>query len=283
MMRKSLNGLSPVYLVLLAMICVQTGTAIAKYLFPVLGASGTVSIRLGFASLILLIVFKVKIFGRKRSDYLICLVYGICLAGMNLSFYTAIKYIPMGLGTTIEFVGPLILAILLSRKRIDFVWAILAGLGIVLITPWTSSGAIDLSGILLAGLAGLFWAGYILIGKKVSQQMKSTDGVALGMLVAFLVVLPFGINGGGLEQLNFKWILLGISVALLSSAVPFNLDMKAFKNISPKTYSVLMSLHPAFAGLSGLIFLGERLNIIQSCAVLTVVVASVGSSVTSKK
>lgn len=283
MLRNALERLPPVYLVMLAMICVQTGTALAKHLFPVLGPSGTVSIRLGFAAAILLVVFKVKIFGRKQSDYLQCLLYGICLAGMNLSFYIAIKFIPMGLGTTIEFVGPLALAILLSRKYTDLIWIVLAGLGIVLITPWNDSGAVDLRGIFLAGLAGLFWAGYILCGKKLSQQMKSTDAVALGMLVAFLILLPFGISGGDLEHLNFKWLLFGISVALLSSAIPFSLDMKAFKNISSKTYSILMSLHPALAALSGLIFLGERLTLLQSCAIACVIIASIGSSIASKK
>lgn len=282
-MKNRANRLESLYLVVLAMICVQAGTAIAKYLFPVLGASGTVSVRLGFASLILLIVFKVRIFGRQKSDYLLCLPYGICLAGMNLSFYFAINLIPMGLGTTIEFVGPLALTISMSRKYMDFIWAILAGLGIVLITPWNNSGAVDLSGVLLAGLAGIFWAGYILCGKKISQKIKSSDAVALGMLVAFLIVLPFGISDGVFEKLNIRWLLIGISVALLSSAIPFSLDMKAFKNISSKTYSILMSLHPAFAALSGLVFLGERLSLIQGSAIVSVIIASVGSSITSKK
>lgn len=282
-MKAKTDSLASIYLVVLAMICVQLGTALAKYLFTILGASGVVSLRLGFASLILLTVFKVNIFGRKRIDYLACLYYGICLAGMNLAFYFAIKLIPMGLGTTIEFIGPLMLAILISRKHVDFIWAILAGLGIVLMAPWSNSSDVDLIGVLLAGLAGIFWAGYIVCGKNLSQRMKPTDAVALGMLVAFLIVLPFGIGDGVLERLNPKWLLIGGGVALLSSAIPFSLDMNAFKNTSSGTYSILMSLHPAFAALSGLAFLGERLDLIQSCAVLLVVTASIGSSVTSRK
>lgn len=282
-MKNNKDSLLSIYSVILAMISVQSGTAIAKYLFPVLGASGVVSVRLGLASLMLLVVFKVKVFARKKSDYLACLYYGICIAGMNLSFYFAIKLIPMGLGTAIEFIGPLVLAISTSRKHVDFIWAILAGLGIAIMAPWSNSGAIDFIGVSLAGLAGIFWAGYILCGKSVSRQMKPTDAVALGMLVAFLIALPFGIGDGVLERLDPKWLLMGGGVALLSSAIPFSLDMKAFKNISSRTYSILMSLSPAFAAFSGLIFLGERLDLIQSCAVLFVVVASIGSSVTSRK
>lgn len=272
-----------IYLVILAMACVQSGTAIAKFLFPVLGPAGTVSLRLGIASLLLLVIFKVKIVGRNRLDYAWCLLYGLCLAGMNLSFYYAIKFIPMALGTTIEFTGPLALAIILSRKYQDFIWAGLAGLGIALITPWSNTNGIHLGGIALAALAGTFWVGYILCGKLVSQKMKSIDAVALGMGFAFLLVLPFGLNDGFVEKLNIKWLLLGVCVALLSSAIPFSLDMRAFKNLSSKTYSILMSLHPALAALSGFIFLGERLNLIQTLAVLSVIIASIGSAITSKK
>jgi inner membrane transporter RhtA len=282
-MKNFINSLGSIYLVVLGIICVQTGAAFAKYLFPALGANGTVTVRLAFASIILLTVFRVKIFGRKKSDYLWCLLYGISLAGMNLSFYLAISRVPLGLGVTFEFLGPLLLAISLSRKYTDFIWAALAGLGIAMIAPWSNSGSLDIVGILLALLAGLFWVGYILCGKKISGKMKPIDAVALGMFAAFLLVLPFGINDGVVEKINLKLMVIGIAVALLSSAIPFSLDMKAFKNISSKTYSILMSLHPAVAALSGFLFLGEKLSVTQSCSVLFVVVASVGSAITSKR
>jgi len=272
-----------IYLIVLAMLCVQSGTAIAKFLFPVLGPGGTVSLRLGIASLILLIFFRVKIWGRKKSDYVLCLLYGVCLAGMNLSFYYAIKLIPMGLGTTIEFVGPLTLAMMLSRKYTDFIWAGLAALGIVFIAPWNHSSGVSLTGISLAVLAGTFWAGYILCGKRVSQRMESIDAVALGMAFAFLLVLPFGLSDGFVVKLNMKWFLLGFCVALLSSAIPFSLDMKAFKKVSSQTYSILMSMHPALAALSGLLFLSEHLSSLQMISVLLVIAASIGSTITSAK
>ncbi|MCL1668553.1 DMT family transporter [Elizabethkingia ursingii] len=272
-----------IYMVVLAMICVQSGTAIAKFLFPVLGPAGTVSLRLGIASLLLLVIFKIKIFGRSKFDYYWCLSYGVCLAGMNLSFYYAIKFIPMALGTTIEFTGPLALAIILSRKYQDFIWAGLASLGIALITPWSNTNSINIIGILLAALAGIFWVGYILCGKIISQKMESIDAVTLGMGVAFLIVLPLGLNDGFVEKLNIKWLLLGACVALLSSAIPFSLDMRAFNKLSSKTYSILMSLHPALAALSGFIFLGEHLNLIQILAILSVIIASIGSAITSKR
>lgn len=283
MIKKENQHSYAIYLVVLAMLCVQSGTAIAKFLFPVLGPGGTVSLRLGIASLILLLLFRVKILGRKKSDYVLCLLYGGCLAGMNLSFYYAIKLIPMGLGTTIEFVGPLTLAMILSRKYTDFIWAGLAALGIVLIAPWNHSSTVSFTGILLAVLAGAFWAGYILCGKRVSQRMESTDAVALGMAFAFLLVLPFGLSDDFVAKLNMKWLLLGICVALLSSAIPFSLDMKAFKKVSSQTYSILMSLHPALAALSGLLFLSEHLSFLQMISILLVIAASMGSTITSTK
>ena len=276
-------GMKSVYLVVVGMLCVQSGTALAKFVFSSLGASGIVTLRLGLAAIILIILFRVNLFNRPYRDFLNCLPYGISLAGMNLIFYLAIEKIPMGLGTAIEFTGPLTLAVATSRKPQDFLWAVFAGIGIIMITPWTNSGEIELSGVLLAGLAGVFWVGYILSGKKASLEMNPTDTVAIGILIAFLIVLPFGINDGILEKLNLKWLLIGGGVALLTSAIPFSLDMQAFKNIPSKTYSILMSLHPALAAFSGLLFLGERLSMVQAFAVILVVVASMGTAYSSKK
>lgn len=278
-----LKELPPVPLVILAMICVQAGTALAKYLFPVLGASGTVTLRLGVASILIIGLFRINLFRLRKMEYLWCFLYGFCLAGMNLFFYYAIDRIPMGLGTTVEFIGPLSLAIVTSRKWIDVVWTALATIGILLLAPWQTTNDIDSIGLLLAGLAGAFWAAYILVGKQVSSRVEPITAVGIGMLFAFIMVSPFGLNDQFVANLNIKWLLVGIGVAVLSSAIPFILDMKAFKNLSSKTYSILMSLHPAFAALSGLIFLSENLSYLEWISVFSVIIASMGATITSKK
>ncbi|WP_207431539.1 EamA family transporter [Sabulibacter ruber] len=266
----------------MSIVSVQTGASVAKYLFPVLGASGTASLRIGFSAIILLAFFRTNLLQLNRRQLLYCAGYGTCLGAMNLVFYFAIKRIPLGLGVTIEFMGPLALAIIGSRKLLDLMWAALAGLGIALIAPWNTN-SIDLVGVLCAALAGSLWAGYILLGGKVSKFMKGGDAVAVGMVFATLLVVPFGVFSGGLSALNGPLLLLGIAVALLTSAIPFTLDMNALRQLSSKNYSILMSLHPAVAALSGLLFLQEHLSLTQWLSIACVIAASVGATVFSKK
>ncbi|ALJ00447.1 EamA family transporter [Rufibacter tibetensis] len=267
--------------VLLSMICVQGGASVAKLLFPVLGASGTASLRIGFSALILLAVFRTNLFRLNRRQWLFCLTYGTCLGAMNLVFYSAIKRIPIGLGVTIEFTGPLALALLGSRKPLDLLWVLLAGLGIALIAPW--QGGVDAVGVALALLAGGLWAGYILLGGKVSKIMGSGDAVTVGMLFATAFVVPFGVMGGGLAAMDGHLLLVGVAVALLTSALPFTLEMGALRQLPSKTFGILMSLHPAFGALSGLLFLGEYLTLSQWMSISCVIAASVGATYFSKK
>jgi inner membrane transporter RhtA len=194
----------------------------------------------------------------------------------------AIARIPIGLGVTLEFVGPLGLAIFGSKKPIDFLWVVLAATGIVLITPWTGTG-LNLAGVLLALLAGVFWAGYIILGGRISKIMKGGDAVAIGMLFAAIVILPFGIYSGGLSTLNPKLLGLGAALALLSSAIPFTLEMRALKQLPARTFSILMSLEPAMASLAALVFLQEYLTLKECFAVAFVVIASAGSSLTARR
>ena len=268
--------------ILLAMISIQGGASIAKHLFPVLGASGTASLRIVFAAFILLAVFRTRLSSLTRKQWQYCLAYGSFLGAMNLVFYFAIQRIPLGLGVTLEFTGPLALALLGSRKAIDLVWVLLAGLGIVLMAPWNES-SIDLLGAGLALLAGAFWAGYIVVGGKVSKIMKGGDAVAVGMLFASVFVLPFGIFSGDLAVLNWELLLIGVGVALLTSAIPYTLEMGALNEISPKNFGILMSLHPAFAALSGMIFLSEFLSPLQWTSIACVVIASAGATYFSRK
>ncbi|WP_231425488.1 DMT family transporter [Pedobacter sp. Leaf250] len=274
--------ISPVPAVLLSIISVQCGAAIAKSLFPEIGAAATASLRIGLSAIILLVAFRPNLLALQAKQWKYVILYGLSLGAMNMVFYFAIERIPIGLGVTLEFVGPLILAIFSSKKALDFIWILLAAVGIALIAPWTSNG-LDLLGVLLALLAGGFWAAYIILGGRISKIMKGGEAVAVGMLFASILILPFGIFGGGLNNLNPKLLGLGAALALLSSAIPFTLEINALKQLPARTFSILMSLEPAMAALAAYLFLKERLSITECIAVACVVIASAGSSYTSSK
>lgn len=273
--------LPPIPAVLLSIVSVQCGAAIAKGLFPEIGAAATATLRIGLSAVILLIAFRPNLSGLNIKQWKYVILYGLSLGAMNLIFYMAIERIPIGLGVTLEFVGPLVLAIFSSKKMTDFIWIVLACTGIALITPWSGNG-LDLIGVLLALLAGCFWAAYIILGGKISKMMKGGDAVAIGMVFATFFILPFGITDGRLGQLNPQLLGLGAALALLSSAIPFSLEINALKELPAKTFSILMSLEPAMAALSAFVFLQEYLSVTECVAVACVVIASAGSAITSK-
>ncbi|MBO9676246.1 MAG: EamA family transporter [Sphingobacteriaceae bacterium] len=279
---KSKINIPPIPAILLSIISVQCGAAIAKALFPQIGAAATASLRIGLSAVILLIAFRPNLFKLTTKQWKYTILYGVCLGVMNMVFYMAIARIPIGLGVTLEFAGPLVLAIFGSKKAIDFIWVILAATGIILITPWTGNG-LNLAGILLALLAGVFWAGYIILGGRISKIMKGGEAVAIGMIFATLVILPFGITGGGLSNLSPRLLGLGAALALLSSAIPFTLEMRALKQLPARTFSILMSLEPAMASLAALVFLQEYLTLKECLAVAFVVIASAGSALTARR
>ena len=267
--------------VLLAIISVQSGAAIAKGLFPAIGAAGTASLRIGISALLLLAVYRPNLKKITIDQWKIVIPYGLSLGAMNLIFYLAIERIPIGLAVTLEFIGPLLVAVFGSKRWIDFFWVLLAAAGIVLIAPWTSNG-IDMLGMLFALLAGAFWAAYIVLGSKVSKIMKGGDAVATGMLFASILIVPFGILGNGLSNLTPQYLGLGVVLALLSSAIPFTLEMKALGQLPARTFSILMSLEPAAASICAFLFLQEYLSFNEVLAVIFVVIASAGSTITSK-
>ncbi|AZI25059.1 DMT family transporter [Pedobacter sp. G11] len=275
-------NLPPVPAVLLSIISVQCGAAIAKGLFPEIGAAATASLRIGLSAIILLAAFRPNLTKLNAKQWKYVILYGLSLGAMNMVFYMAIERIPIGLGVTLEFVGPLLLAIFSSKKAIDFIWIVLAAIGIALIAPWTSNG-LNLTGVLLALLAGGFWAAYIILGGRISKIMKGGEAVAVGMLFATLLILPFGIFSGGLNQLSPKLLGLGASLALLSSAIPFTLEINALKQLPARTFSILMSLEPAMAALAAFVFLQEYLSLTECIAVACVVIASAGSAITAKR
>ena len=280
-MKIKLN-IPPIPAVIISIISVQCGAAIAKGLFPEIGAAATASLRIGLSAVILLIAFRPNILKLNARQWKYVSLYGVSLGMMNMVFYLAISRIPVGLGVTLEFVGPLILAIFGSRRTIDFIWVSLSIVGIALIAPWSSNG-LDISGVLLALLAGVFWAAYIILGGRISKIMKGGEAVSVGMLIATIIILPFGILSGGLHLLNPKLLGLGAALALLSSAIPFTLEIGALKQLPAKTFSILMSLEPAMASVAAFVFLKEYLSVTECIAVGCVVFASAGSSFTAGK
>ncbi len=267
---------------LLSMVCVQGGASIAKQLFPSIGAIGTSTLRIGLSALLLTIINRPKFSTFTKQQWLYCSIYGLGIAAMNLIFYMAIQRIPLGLGVTVEFIGPLFLALALSRKWMDVVWALLACAGILFIVPWQNND-VDLLGLFLAFLAGVFWAVYIVMGGKVAAIMPGKDAVTTGMLFATAIIIPFALWDGALMNLTPILFLKGLGVAILSSALPFSLDLVALKQLPAKTFSILTSLQPAFAAFSGLIFLSEKLTVLQWVSIACVITASMGATIFSKK
>ncbi len=264
-----------------AMVSVQGGASIAKTLFSPLGPAGVATLRTGLAGLLLALIHRPNITQFTKQQWLCILFYGFSTAAMNLIFYYGVQLIPLGLAVTIEFIGPLGLALLTSRKATDFLWALLAAVGIILIVPWdkqASETSINLLGCVLVFIAGIMWALYIVSGRKLAQKVKNSDAVTCGLCCASLFILPFGILSGDFLNLTPRLAFLGFCVAVLSSALPFTLDLFSLKEIPSKVFSVLQSLQPAFAALSGLIFLHENLALTQWLAILFVISASMGAA-----
>lgn len=271
-----------VLMVLFAIASFQGGAAIAKGLFPVLGAAATSSLRIVLSAIILVIFNRPNLKNLTSAQWKYVVLYGLTLGTMNTVFYMAIARIPLGLAVALEFIGPLALALTGSRRIIDFLWVVLAAAGIALIAPWSDKG-LDIIGVLLALLAGALWATYILLGGRISKIMDGGKAVTIGMVVASLLVLPIAISNGLFIHLKPVMLLPGFALAVLSSALPFTLEMHAMRKIPAKTFSILMSLEPAVAAFSGLLFLHEYLSFHEWLAVGLVIVASAGVTLTGRK
>jgi len=275
--------LPPVPAVILSVISVQGGAAFAKGLFPAIGTAGTAGLRIGLSAAILLAVFRPALGQLTRAQWGAVIPYGLVIGAMNLIFYAALERIPLGLAVTLEFAGPLGLAVLGSRRALDFLWVILAGAGVALVTPWRGEAhRVDPVGVLLALVAGGLWAAYIVLGRRASRALPAGPSVATGMLFAALAVLPFALAGGLATQLTPERWAKGFAIALLSSAVPFTLEMMALRVLAARTFGILMSLEPAVAALCGLAFLHERLTPLQWLALVCVSAASAGTTLTAR-
>lgn len=273
----------PIFTLLLAMISIQFGASVAKGLFPIAGVAGASTLRLIVAAVVLCTLFKPwKIKLNKRSKRNLFL-YGSSLGFMNLSFYFALSKIPLGVAVALEFTGPLAVAIIGGTRKLDFLWAALAGVGIYLLLPIDGAEKnLDPTGVFLALLAGLFWALYIVFGKKLGSEVRGPIAASAGMAIAAIIVTPWGFIFDASSMFSSQALQLGAFVGLFSSAIPYSLEMSALKRIPSKTFSVLMSLEPAIASMIGLVFLGENLTNLQWIAIACVIIASQGSSFTPK-
>lgn len=253
------------------------GTSFAKQLFPIIGAQGTTALRVGFSALILLLRWRPWRWPLSRKDARAIIQYGAALGVMNLMFYMALRTIPFGIAVAIEFSGPLGVALLSSRRRIDFLWLGLAALGLGLILPLGArAGSLDPVGVLYAMGAALCWALYIIYGKRASH-LHSGHIVSLGLVVASMVALPVGIIHAGTALLDWKLLFFGMGIALVSSTIPMSLEMVALKRLPREAFGIMISMEPAVAALLGLMVLGEHLSAIQWLAIGCTILASVGS------
>ena len=264
-------------LALLAIISVQMGAAVGKGLFSVIGPLGTTFLRLGFAAVLLLILWRPQIRGLTRTQYSNVLIFGIVLATMNGAFYSALHYIPLGIAVALEFVGPLGLALIQSRRVKDLVWALLAVIGIFLLAP-IGQGTVNLPGMGLAILAGICWAGYILCSAKVGRSFTGGRGLALSVAVAAIVIAPLGISNGGIALLSPRILLTGMGIAILSSVIPFSLELEALRRLPSRVFGILMSVEPAVATLIGFFVLHESVGLREILAIALIISASVGVS-----
>ena len=274
------RGVPPTVLVILSIFSAQLGAAIAKTLFDSLGPGGTVFLRVAFAALVLLLLVRPTLGGHDRAAYLVAGLFGLALAGMNFSLYLAIDRIPLGVAVTLEFLGPLGVAVAGSRRMLDLLWVLLAATGILLLAPLGMFGGTDLDpvGVAFALLAACLWASYILLSARTGSAFAGGTGLVLALCVGTLLLFPFGIAGAVQALLDPRLLLAAFGVAMLSTAIPFSLDLEALRKIPARIFGVLMSLEPAVAALAGLVVLGERLEMRAVAAVLLVTIAAAGAS-----
>ncbi|VFR31809.1 Integral membrane protein [plant metagenome] len=266
-----------------AMASLCLGTSFAKTLFPAVGAQGTTAYRITVGALILLAIWRPWRFPLTRSQARTVVLYGTTLACLNLCFYMALRTLPLGVAIAIEFTGPLTLALVLSRRVLDFIWIALAAAGLLLLMPsGVSAHQLDPTGLAYAATAGVFWALYIIFGQR-AGSLHGGQATALGMTVAALITLPIGVAHAGAALFDPSLILAGLVVGVLSSALPYSLEMVALKGLTKKTFGVLLSLEPAMGAVAGVIVLGEHLAVPQWLAIGAIVAASAGCAATARR
>ena len=272
---KILSRTPPLVLVLLAIVSVQLGAACAKSLFATLGPVTVVFLRLSLAALLLLLVVRPNWSLLRAAQWRITLAFGAILTLMNLTYYLALQRLPLGLTVTIEFIGPLSVALWHSRRALDFVWVLLAAAGIALLNPF--SGDIDAQGFWLALTAGACWAAYIVLGEKIGGALPGVQGLSLAMGVGAILLAPVGIQSGAAIAENYVLLPVAFAVAVLSSVLPYSCEIEALRRMPTRVFGILMSVEPAAAALIGFLVLHEVLSKTQILAIVLVMIASYGA------
>ena len=272
----------PVAVILIAMLSIQSGASLAKSLFPLVGAPGVTALRIVLGTVILVVIFKPWRLRFKKEQRLPLLFYGLSLGAMNYLFYLSIQTIPLGIAVALEFTGPLAVALFSSRRPVDFIWVVLAVLGLWFLLPLGQSVAeIDLTGAALALGAGACWAVYILTGQRAGEE-HGPETVALGSLIAAIVFVPIGMAQATESIWQWSVMPIGLAVAILSTALPYSLEMIALTRLPTRIFGTLMSMEPALAAISGMVFLGETLTLTQTLALCSIIAASMGSTLTMR-
>ena len=272
---RALGAVPPPLLVLIAILSIQVGAAIAVGLFPTFGPEGTVFLRVLISAVILGLLWRPRFDRQVRAHAGLLLAFGLAMAGMNLCFYQAIARIPLGIAVTIEFVGPLALAVATSRRLREFLWILLAVAGLVLLTP-DLGGRLDPIGVLFALGAAVGWAALVVLAKRVGALFERGTGLAFGMAVAAVLLLPFGGDAITAAVAAPALLVAALGVALLSTAIPWSLEFEALKRLPARSYGVLVTLEPATAVVVGIVLLGETLTWATLVAVACVTVAAIG-------
>ncbi|MFF2386943.1 DMT family transporter [Streptomyces sp. NPDC058108] len=270
------GGLGPVGLVLAGGVSVQFGGALAVTLMPRTGALGVVTLRLLVAAIVLMVICRPKVRGHSRADWATVVVFGLTMAAMNGLFYQSVARIPLGPAVTLEVLGPLVLSVVASRRALNLLWAGLA-LGGVFLLGGGGFGSLDTVGVAFALSAGGMWAAYIVFSARTGRRFPQADGLALAMVVAAVAFLPLGIAESGTRLLDPTTVALGAAVAVLSSVLPYTLELLALRRLPASTFAILMSLEPAVAATAGFLVLHQALSATEALAIALVIAASMGA------
>jgi inner membrane transporter RhtA len=262
-------------LVLVGIAVVQVGAAFATKLFDHLGPAGTVLLRVLFAAIVLCAIWRPRLRDHSKADLRLATLFGLVLAFMNLSFYEAIDRIHLGIAVTLEFIGPLGVALFGSRNRLDVLWALLAATGVVLLGGVSGANA---TGVFFALIAAACWATYILVNVRVGRVFPGGDGLAIAMTIGVIPLIPFGIADAGSNLLEPRLLAVGLGVAVLSSVIPYSVEVEALRRLKPSVFGILMSLEPAMAALAGFIVIGQDLSALDVVAMALVISASIGAT-----
>lgn len=265
------------WLVLAGILSVQFGAGIAKSIFDEVSPTTLVFLRLATSAVVMVLIARPVLRARSRQDWYVVLAFGTALGVMNWSFYQAFARIPLGIAVTLEFLGPLTLAVLGSRRARDLVWVLLAGIGVAVL-GWSGGASLNLPGVLFALLAGACWASYILLSASTGRRWPGFDGLAVASVIAATLLVPGAIGTGGDDLLDPRILLIGATVGLLSSVIPYSFELVALRTLRPSVFSILMSLEPAAAALAAMLILSEFLTVQQWLAMACVVIASVGAT-----